>query len=377
MSTTAELNTIFTRISQRVDSGTENLNVLLRIFTKRAEIEDKISELYKSCLPDKYDQTDPFLMTLVEMINKQATMHAKFAQEVRGGIIVPQTRFVTTVREKQRNIQNAVRRNQGTVSKVQKDYDNAVHDLEQAKAALSTVPPNKQASQQQKIQKYAILAKQRQDEIHRTITLLHTSAIPTLHADFSEFDSSRLVHIQNSVSKLADLNKMIDEADMKLAIGVLTKVNNMDGADRSSRYVTRAFNPSSKSLTDETELYAYGIENYNSEDPADLQFVRGDKIRVLQQHNSGWWDGELNGKRGLFPRSFVTLGRDELAKNDPIGAVFLCTKDFTGTSGGEIQLLSGDLVYVDYVIGQKCSGRNLRTNNRGFFPLDALESKIN
>lgn len=377
MSTTAELNTIFNRVSQRVDSGTENLNVLLRIFTKRAEIEDKIAELYKSCLPDRFDNTDPFLVTIIDMINKQSVMHQKFAQEIRGGIIVPQSRFVTTAKEKQRNIQNSVKRAQGTVQKVQKDYDNAVHDLETAKALLPTLPPNKQASQQQKIQKYALQAKTRQDEIHKTITLLHTSAMPSLHSDFSEFDSSRLVHIQNSVSKLLDLNKMIDEADMKLAMGILSKVNNMDGADRSSRYVSMAFDPASKNLGEETELFAYGIENYSSEDPNDLTFVRGDKIRVLQQHNSGWWDGELNGKRGLFPRTFVTLGREELAKNDPIGAVFLCIKDFTGTSGGEIQLLSGDLVYVDYVIGQKCSGRNLRTNKRGFFPLESLESKMN
>ena len=377
MSTSQELITIFDRISQRIDVGSDSLVVLNKIMQKRGEIEEKFAELLRSCIPEKFDKTDPILVSLCENINIQAKMHSQFANEVKGRITVPLSRFSTTNMEKKKQLQNTVSRLRSQVSSTQKSHDNAMRDLEQEKAKLQTLPPNKQASQQQKIQKLAIQAKNKSDEVNKTIMHLHQASIPSLHTDFSDFDSQRLQKMQQSVASLASLTKFIDESDMKQAMILSTKISNFDGADRSSRYVQRAFDPNSSTLADETDMYVYAIENYNSEDPHDLQFVRGDKIKVLQQHNSGWWDGELNGKRGLFPRTFVCVrSGQEKSKSEPIGAVFLCNHDFNGSSGGEIKLLSGDLVYVDSHIGSKCSGQNLRTRARGFFPIDVLESKI-
>lgn len=36
-----------------------------------------------------------------------------------------------------------------------------------------------------------------------------------------------------------------------------------------------------------------------------LSFRAGDKIRVLNRDPSGWWDGELDGRRGWFPSNYV------------------------------------------------------------------------
>lgn len=36
-----------------------------------------------------------------------------------------------------------------------------------------------------------------------------------------------------------------------------------------------------------------------------LSFRAGDKIRVLNRDTSGWWDGELGGRRGWFPSNYV------------------------------------------------------------------------
>jgi hypothetical protein len=377
MSTSQELITIFDRISQRIEVGSDSLIVLNKILQKRGEIEEKIADLLRSCIPDKYDKTDPILNAICENITVQANMHAKFSSEVKGRITIPLSRFSTTNQEKKKQLQNSVSRLKSQIQSVQKSHDNAVKDLENAKAKLPTLPPNKQPAQQQQIQKLAIQVKNKSEDVNKTIMKLHQASIPSLHTDFSEFDSQRLQKMQQSVASLASLIKFIDESDGKQAMILSTKIANFDGADRSQRYVTRAFDPHSTTLNDETDMYVYAIENYNSEDPSDLQFVRGDKIKVLQQHNSGWWDGECNGKRGLFPRTFVYIRNGaEKAKSETIGAVFLCNRDFNGSSGGEIKLLSGDLVFVDSHIGNKCSGQNLRTRVRGYFPMDVLESKI-
>lgn len=37
-----------------------------------------------------------------------------------------------------------------------------------------------------------------------------------------------------------------------------------------------------------------------------LAFRAGQVIHVLNRHTSGWWDGELDGKRGWFPSNYVT-----------------------------------------------------------------------
>jgi len=45
----------------------------------------------------------------------------------------------------------------------------------------------------------------------------------------------------------------------------------------------------------------YLPENTNQK----LPFKKGDKISILQQDDSGWWLGELNGARGWVPESFL------------------------------------------------------------------------
>lgn len=48
--------------------------------------------------------------------------------------------------------------------------------------------------------------------------------------------------------------------------------------------------------------YDFGAEN-----EAELSFALGDIITVLNQDDEGWWEGELNGQRGLFPSNYVEV----------------------------------------------------------------------
>jgi hypothetical protein len=146
-----------------------------------------------------------------------------------------------------------------------------------------------------------------------------------------------------------------------------------DGGDRSARYVKRVFDAKQKVLAEEDpDLHVYALADFKTEDSRDLKFVRGDKIKVLVQHNSGWWEGELDDKRGLFPSNFIMFEGKTEQKPEPIGAVFLVIADYTPRRGGEIALFVGDFVHVDWCQGERCSG----TSARGYFPLDYLEQKI-
>lgn len=35
--------------------------------------------------------------------------------------------------------------------------------------------------------------------------------------------------------------------------------------------------------------------------------LKGDSIQVIAQHPNGWWGGEVNGRRGYFPSTYVRL----------------------------------------------------------------------
>lgn len=159
----------------------------------------------------------------------------------------------------------------------------------------------------------------------------------------------------------------------KLAKSLGNKMTSFDADDRSARFVLNAFDPCAKVATEVSENIAIAISDYRSEEEKDLTFQRGDRIKITLQHNSGWWEGELDGKKGYFPKSFVQVAGTVESKNESIGAVFLCVQNFESSRSSEIDLLTGDLVYVDFIVRRKCSGTNLRTQKKGMFPLSHLE----
>ena len=53
------------------------------------------------------------------------------------------------------------------------------------------------------------------------------------------------------------------------------------------------------------------LHDYDGQDASELTLKKGDKIKLVERHESGWWSGSLlsNGKEGWFPKTFVELAR--------------------------------------------------------------------
>ncbi|KAJ3734185.1 SH3 domain-containing protein [Lentinula guzmanii] len=49
-------------------------------------------------------------------------------------------------------------------------------------------------------------------------------------------------------------------------------------------------------------IWAY---NEDGADPADLSFAAGDMVEIVEETNSDWWTGKLNGRQALFPSTYV------------------------------------------------------------------------
>uniref|UniRef100_A0A673X391 Neutrophil cytosolic factor 2 n=1 Tax=Salmo trutta TaxID=8032 RepID=A0A673X391_SALTR len=59
----------------------------------------------------------------------------------------------------------------------------------------------------------------------------------------------------------------------------------------------------SEELQSQTHLMA--LHSYESSTPEDLEFHQGDTILLLSKVNEDWFEGQCNGKIGIFPASFV------------------------------------------------------------------------
>jgi len=53
------------------------------------------------------------------------------------------------------------------------------------------------------------------------------------------------------------------------------------------------------------------------ESDAELSFQVGELITVIKSDDPGWWEGELNGRRGLFPRNYVEEVAESTASHVP------------------------------------------------------------
>lgn len=62
-------------------------------------------------------------------------------------------------------------------------------------------------------------------------------------------------------------------------------------------------------LTEVGHMYCIALYDYDATCDEELNFLEGDVLRVIRQEphdvDDGWWEGELNGQRGLFPSLVV------------------------------------------------------------------------
>lgn len=375
MSSAYELVQIFQRIDQRIDRGSETYHKAIKVINRRIEAEEKIAADLKQLLPEKYDQNDPLMSVYIDELRSEIEQHVALSKELKTSVYTHANIYCKTMMEKQKELHNQLKSQLNNLQKSILEREKAQKELENQKSKLVGLQGSAVDKQNKKIQKAAKDLDSKFKNENDVAMKTSSSFVPSIHDKFKEFDSTRLTKMKNAILGMANarakynllMNKSIETLNMK--------VNKYDAEDRSQRYVAKVFDTSTKGeiKDDDSDLIVVAISDFRSEEPTDLQFSRGDKIHVLVQHKSGWWEGELNGKRGLFPETFIHKPNESHTQRESIGAVFLCIKDYKPTKGGDIQILSGDLVYVDFMLKGKCSGTNLRTKKEGLFPLDVLE----
>jgi hypothetical protein len=83
---------------------------------------------------------------------------------------------------------------------------------------------------------------------------------------------------------------------------------------------------------------------------------------------SGWWEGSLEGRSGLFPMNFVEIISDPRRGGFLIGETFEIDGRYAPTVPGHLVLDVGDIVFVRSIADGWCTGYNITTGSEGQFP---------
>lgn len=379
MNNCSDLVTIFDRILDRVNKGSENYMTITNYIIRRAEAEEKISSILKSIIPPQYDKTDPITKSFMLNLQNEVDSHTAMIESIQKELIERNNSYTKTMNDRQRSIKSQVEKAKNKAQKAITSTMKAQREVEVQKSKLKDLS-GKQLNTQNEYVRRAMLDYQNKsrEEVDESLKI-SAGEIPNIYREFSDFDSLRLRKLHGLTLAFNQLKKncccsIIDESK-----SLEFKLNGFDPVDRSGRYVKRVFDTSIDVVQEDEEIdiYAVAISDYRSADSRDLQFFRGERIKILSQHSSGWYEGVIDdNRRGFFPKTFVILPGDLETRKDAIGAVLLVTKDYNGPNRSDIPLLDGDLVFVDYCSKERCSGKNLRNNQRGYFPLNCLETKF-
>jgi hypothetical protein len=109
---------------------------------------------------------------------------------------------------------------------------------------------------------------------------------------------------------------------------------------------------------------------WKGEHPNDLTLIPGQIVEVTNRNGNGWWEGEWNGQRGLFPVTFVDVFMDGDEGGLKIDEVFEIVHRHDASRSGELSVAFGDVVYVSTITGDWCNGYLVfNPDQSGRFPL--------
>lgn len=388
MSSGEELSMIFKRIKDRVKEGSTNYNQLLKFILARADVEEKYGNMLKSCAQDgSFDASDPLLTLFADDVHALGDLHIRAANDLRTRIGEKLKVYSKTMSENAEKFLQGMKKDSSAIRKACEELEKARKEVESEEKKLQQlVSTNKSTdSQQKKLDKAKQEAVVKKDKADKTAIQIQQSSMPVIHAGFTQFDSGRMNVMQSGVREYSKILRSIAAEEEKSNGAITEHMEGFDGLGRSQRYIEKVFDVRSggQEIAEVEGGTAIAIADFRSEEESDLKFSRGDKIQILSKHRSGWWVGRLGDTTGTFPKTYVQIQAPESADgsksrsmNEAIGAVFLVKKNCEAQCVSDVELFSGDLVYVDYIAGQRCTGTNLRTNKKGFFPLYALEISL-
>ena len=344
------------------------------ICKKRVEAEEQFANSLSYIIPDEYDNHNPVMQALVENLLLEITIHKDFTQKIRTLCLPQSTAFASKIAAQKKQLQKTVNSNLNNLNNKVANVQKHKGWIRDAEAKLEDLPFSKRDSQREYVQKLKNAAEKPKQELLDCTRETMINFTNSINKQYREFEKERRIQ-ERQFALLASLIKADTKAEMERKDRESAELlANLDIEDKTEQYVNRLLNPKLDNVNfdDELQVYAYCIADFESTESGDLRMQVGDKIRVIKQNKNGWNEGELKGKKGLYPSNFTIIPKVSEEVTAHVNAVFVASDPNEPRTPNGIQVLTGDMVFVEYIRNNECFGMNIRTNETGSFPSSIL-----
>ncbi|XP_013923997.1 PREDICTED: SH3 domain-containing protein 19 isoform X1 [Thamnophis sirtalis] len=128
-------------------------------------------------------------------------------------------------------------------------------------------------------------------------------------------------------------------------------------------------------LEGETGQWCDALHDFAAETQEDLSFKKGDRILILEQLDSEWYRGRLNGKEGIFPAVFVHLCSGGMQSSESQGGKKPKAKalyDFQAENIDELSFKVGDIITSVESVDEEWMSGELQ-DKFGIFPKNFVQ----
>lgn len=147
---------------------------------------------------------------------------------------------------------------------------------------------------------------------------------------------------------------------------------------KGSAIVRKKAAPPPKKPAAGTSVQARALFSYNAQRHDELSFTEDEVISVLNKNSSGWWEGEVSGRRGLFPGNYVEEMAMPIGGASPVRrrahtvSVVRALYSYTAQRHDELSFTEGDMIAI---VSKNISGwwEGELNGCRGLFPANHVK----
>lgn len=364
---TQELLQISQRLDQIVSEDLKGINILRSYLEKRRELETTFAAELETFLNTPANSNSSAITLLYEEMSALFEYHSLLATEIDRQFIPPISRFVEFLGKEKNRLDKSISDSEESIKALEKKVFVAQSQMEQTQIESLHFSSAKNSRAKRNLKNAEKELTNVQNEQRDFLKNLTEVQFPKLFASAAELDFGVRTTIKNSMLNLTSF----EVSNHERLLATLETVHSS-----SERYEpsieTQMIAKSLGVVTPGHRLFAIVRCSFAGGDVNDLPLTRGQFIEVIRRHPSGWWEGECDGRRGLFPMNFVELITDVESGAITIGEVFEVDAQYIPQKPDEIALDYGDVVYISTVRDGWCDGYSLGSGDHGKFPTSVV-----